>query len=63
LWRTLPVALVLGALLLLEAVFDAIRDDASPLGDLLRFTRYALAGLVAMLAAPLLFVHLRKGSL
>jgi membrane-associated phospholipid phosphatase len=56
------VALVLGTLLALDALFAAIRDDASPLGDLLRYVRYASTGLVAMFVAPLLFVRLGLGE-
>lgn len=55
----LSVSMVLGTLLLLDEAFAALAPDASPLGDLLRFLRYALTGIVAMLVAPFLFVKLR----
>jgi membrane-associated phospholipid phosphatase len=54
----LVVASVLGTLELLDAAFAPLAADASPLGDLFRFVRYAFAGLSATLLAPLLCVTL-----
>jgi membrane-associated phospholipid phosphatase len=55
----LVVTLVLGTLAALDALFSAVAADATPLGDALRFLRYALASIVAMLVAPWLFERLR----
>jgi membrane-associated phospholipid phosphatase len=53
----LTVTLVLGTLALLRSVASRLGVEATPLGDALRFVRYASAGLVAMVGAPLLFVR------
>jgi len=62
-WRkalrfVLCVGLVMGTLLLLDGVFEAVSTDYSALGYLLRYIRYALAGVAGMLLGPLLFVRL-----
>lgn len=54
----LSVAMVMGTLGLLDAAFSALSADGSVWGDLLRYLRYALAGIVAMFLGPLLFVRL-----
>jgi hypothetical protein len=54
----LCVALVMGTLLLLDGVFAALSDDGSVLGILLRYLRYALAGIAGMFVGPLVFVKL-----
>jgi membrane-associated phospholipid phosphatase len=58
----LAVGLVLATLDLLDVAFAAVAADATPLGDLLRYVRYAAAGVVALLAAPFLFVKLGWGE-
>ena len=50
--------MVMGTLGLLNAAFSALSADESVWGDLLRYLRYALAGIVAMFLGPLLFVRL-----
>jgi hypothetical protein len=50
--------MVIGTLLLLDAAFGALSDDASLMGGLLRFVRYATAGIVGMFIAPLVFVKM-----
>jgi membrane-associated phospholipid phosphatase len=55
---TLSVAMVMGTLVLLDAGFAAMSADSSPLGNLLRFIRYAVAGIVGIFIGPLLFVKL-----
>jgi membrane-associated phospholipid phosphatase len=54
----LGVALVLGPLALLDRPFAAIAADATPLGDALRYLRYAVASLAGLFVAPLLWVRL-----
>ena len=54
----LSVGMVIGTLLVLDAAFGALSDDASLLGGLLRFVRYAAAGIVGMFIAPLVFVKM-----
>lgn len=49
------VALVMGTLLLLDEVCELIATDASPLGNALRYVRYALAGMAGTLLGPVLF--------
>lgn len=55
----LAVLLVLATLALLDVAFAPLAADATPRGDLLRYLRYAAAGLAALLLAPLLFTRLR----
>ena len=54
----LTVGLILGTLLILDEGFGAVSGDSSPLGYLLRYIRYTIAGIVATLLGPLLFVKL-----
>jgi membrane-associated phospholipid phosphatase len=54
----LCVTLVLGTLLLLDGLFERIASESSPLGNLLRYMRYATAGIAGMFLGPLLFVRL-----
>jgi membrane-associated phospholipid phosphatase len=54
----LTVGLVLGTLALLDEAFDALGPGSPVWQDLLRFLRYASAGVVAMLLGPLLFLKL-----
>jgi hypothetical protein len=54
----LGVALVFGTIVGLDRASDAIAPDATPLGDLLRFVRYAAASAAGLLAAPWLAVRL-----
>lgn len=46
----------------LAVVFAAVAPDGSPLGDTLRYIRYALLGLWVTLAAPWLFRRLRLSA-
>lgn len=55
----LTIALVLASLLLFDELFGKFSDDVSPLGHLLHYIRYAIAGTVGMFFAPLLFTKLR----
>jgi membrane-associated phospholipid phosphatase len=52
------VSLVAGTLVLLDHVFALVGDDDSILGNLLRYVRYAAAGIAGMLGGPYLFVRL-----
>jgi len=52
------VALVLGTLRILDAAFDAVSDDFTAWGFVLRYVRYALAGIAGLYLGPLLFVKL-----
>ncbi len=52
----LSVAMIMGTLLLLDGAFEAVSDDYSLLGYLLRYIRYALAGVAGIFLGPLLFV-------
>jgi membrane-associated phospholipid phosphatase len=54
----LAVALVIGTLAGLDALFARFAADDSLGGMLLRYVRYAAAGVVGLWLAPLLFVHL-----
>jgi hypothetical protein len=54
----LCVGLVMGTLLLLDGVFEAVSSDYSASGYLLRYIRYALAGVAGILLGPILFVRL-----
>ena len=54
----ISVVMVLVALLLLDKVFGAIADDFSALGYMLQYIRYAIAGLVSIFVAPLLFTKI-----
>ncbi len=63
LWRkvlrcVLCVGMIMGTLLLLDVVFEAVSGDYSLLGYLLRYARYAMAAVAGMLLGPLLFVKL-----
>lgn len=53
----LGVAAILCPLVLLGPVFAAIAPDATPLGDLLRYVRYASASAIGLFLAPLVFVR------
>lgn len=53
----LGVALILGTLALLDDAFAAIAVDTTPLGDLLRYVRYAAASLIGLLGAPLIYAR------
>jgi membrane-associated phospholipid phosphatase len=53
----LGAGLVIGTLALLDGVFEALASDASLLGMLLRYVRYAMAGIAGLLLAPFLFVQ------
>jgi membrane-associated phospholipid phosphatase len=54
----LSVGMILGTLVVLDRLFGAVSAETTPLGDLLRFVRYALAGIVGLLVAPWLFLTL-----
>lgn len=54
----LGVALVLGTLQILDVAFDAVSDDYTAWGFVLRYLRYALAGIAGIYLGPLLFVKL-----
>ncbi|HEY8492497.1 MAG TPA: phosphatase PAP2 family protein [Myxococcota bacterium] len=54
----LALVLVAGTLLVLGAAARWIAPDSSPLADALRFLRYAAAGFVTFLGAPLVFERL-----
>jgi membrane-associated phospholipid phosphatase len=54
----LCVGLVVGTLMVLDAAFAALSTDYSALGYLLRYVRYALAGIAGILLGPALFVRL-----
>ena len=54
----LGVGLVLGTMIFLDFLFEAIAADATPLGDGLRYVRYAAVAVVALLLAPALFLRL-----
>jgi membrane-associated phospholipid phosphatase len=54
----LGVVAILGPLALLDPVFAAIAPDATPLGDLLRYVRYAAASVTGLYVAPLVCVKL-----
>ena len=54
----LCVGLVLITLMLLDVVFEAMSSDYSALGYLLRYIRYALAGIAGILLGPILFLRL-----
>jgi len=63
LWRktlryVLCVALIMGTLLILDGAFEAVGTDYSVSGYLLRYIRYALAGIAGILLGPILFVKL-----
>lgn len=58
----ISVALVMGSLLLLDLIFGVLATESSLLGNLLRYVRYAVAGMVGMLVAPFLFVRLRLAA-
>ena len=53
----LAVAIVIGILSLFKAAFSAISIDSTPLGQALRYVRYAAAGIAGLLVAPWLFVR------
>lgn len=55
----ISLALVLGSLLLLDEAFGRLATDASPLGQVLRYLRYAAASGAGFLLGPVLFVRLR----
>ena len=62
-WKTalrylLCVGLVMGALMVLDQAFAAVSTDHSVLGTLLRYVRYALAGIAGIFLGPVLFVRL-----
>jgi membrane-associated phospholipid phosphatase len=54
----LSVGLILGTLILLDGAFAAISADTSVWGHLLRYLRYAAAGIAGVFLGPLLFVKL-----
>jgi hypothetical protein len=58
----LTVALADGTLTLLDVAFATVASDASAAGDLLRYLRYALAGVAAIFAGPWLFLKLGWAS-
>jgi len=53
----LCVGLVMGTLLILDQAFEAVATDSSLLGHLLRYLRYALAGIAGIWLGPILFVR------
>ncbi|MFZ0888116.1 MAG: phosphatase PAP2 family protein [Candidatus Binataceae bacterium] len=55
----ISVAMVLVTLLLLDKVFRVIANDFSVLGYMLQYIRYAIAGVVSIFVAPLLFTKVR----
>ncbi len=55
----LTIALVIGGMLVLDALADLVVTDGSLAGQLARYLRYASAGVIAVLAAPWLCVKLR----
>ena len=52
------VGLVMSTLLLLDGVFEAVSSDYSVSGYLLRYIRYAVAGVAGILLGSILFVRL-----
>lgn len=54
----LSIALVMGTPVLLDGASASIADDASPAGNVLRYLRYAAAGVAGMLLGSYLFVRL-----
>ncbi len=54
----IAVGLVIGTLVLLDRLFEILGSDASLLGNILRYIRYAVAGIVGVLLAPFLFVRM-----
>lgn len=54
----LCVGIVMGTLLLLDGAFEAVSTEYSASGYLLRYIRYALAGIAGILLGPILFVKL-----
>lgn len=54
----LSVGMIIATLILLDAGFTAVSTDATPLGDLLRYVRYATASVVGLFLAPLVFLKL-----
>lgn len=54
----LCVGLVMGTLLILDGAFEAVSSDDSVSGYLLRYIRYALAGVAGILLGPIFFVRL-----
>ena len=54
----ISVASVLITLLVLDRLFDALAEDSTLLGQVLRYVRYALAGVAATYGAPLLFTRI-----
>jgi len=53
-----PAGDLINPLLLLDAAFEAVTDDDSVLGYLLRYLRYAMAAIAGIFLGPLLFVKL-----
>jgi membrane-associated phospholipid phosphatase len=53
----LGAGLVIATLALLDGLFEALASDTSLLGMLLRYVRYAMAGIAGLLLAPFLFVR------
>lgn len=51
------VGLVMGTLFLLDAIFGRVASDASTLGNLLRYTQFAAAGVAGVFLAPFLFLR------
>ncbi len=49
----------MGTLLLLDRASALVASDSSPLGNLLRYLRYATAAVTGILLAPMLFLRLR----
>ena len=54
----LTVGLVLCTLLFLDTAFTLLSNDASTTGHLLKYLRYAIAGVVATFIAPVVFTRL-----
>jgi len=52
------VGLILATLWVLDEVFQAVANDHSVFGHVLRYIRYALAGVAGILVGPILFVKL-----
>jgi membrane-associated phospholipid phosphatase len=59
----LSVAMVIGTLFVLDELFAMLAEDSSFLGHLLRYARYATAGIVAIWLAPLAFTRLGLAEL
>jgi membrane-associated phospholipid phosphatase len=51
----LTVTLIIGAILILDGLFEAVASDQSVLGHFLKYLRYAVAGFTGLFVAPAIF--------